>query len=242
MDLPTGLGARLRQRFQKASPVLVVVKNRLPPVAPVHDVVNGAGILDSQLARHVRGILAEPPGLSNANWPIAGTDPSTRAARRAPARSETGHPRDRLPIDIQFRRPKPAPGGAVEGVGHEEIVTTEARAHPRDDFEQPGNAGAGTVVALQESDGDRITHEIRNGIKPIAGSLDVLLQEKAISGQNRRLLEIATRECKRVGRFIQALLDYGRVTPLVLEPVDQRWGERVAYLEDPDGNLVMLTA
>ena len=30
--------------------------------------------------------------------------------------------------------------------------------------------------------------------------------------------------------------------PVVVEPVDQPWGERIAYLEDPDGNLVMLTA
>lgn len=29
--------------------------------------------------------------------------------------------------------------------------------------------------------------------------------------------------------------------PVVLEPNDQPWGERVAYVEDPDGNLVMLT-
>jgi lactoylglutathione lyase len=29
---------------------------------------------------------------------------------------------------------------------------------------------------------------------------------------------------------------------VVLEPVDQPWGERIAYLEDPDGNLVMLAA
>jgi lactoylglutathione lyase len=29
---------------------------------------------------------------------------------------------------------------------------------------------------------------------------------------------------------------------VVTEPVDQAWGERVAYVEDPDGNLVMLTA
>jgi lactoylglutathione lyase len=31
-------------------------------------------------------------------------------------------------------------------------------------------------------------------------------------------------------------------SPIVVEPVDQAWGERVAYVEDPDGNLVMLTA
>jgi lactoylglutathione lyase len=30
--------------------------------------------------------------------------------------------------------------------------------------------------------------------------------------------------------------------PIVLEPVDQPWGERIAYVSDPDGNLVMLCA
>jgi lactoylglutathione lyase len=29
---------------------------------------------------------------------------------------------------------------------------------------------------------------------------------------------------------------------VMLEPVDQPWGERAAYVEDPDGNLVMLVA
>jgi lactoylglutathione lyase len=29
--------------------------------------------------------------------------------------------------------------------------------------------------------------------------------------------------------------------PILLEPTDQQWGERVAYVSDPDGNLVMLT-
>jgi lactoylglutathione lyase len=27
---------------------------------------------------------------------------------------------------------------------------------------------------------------------------------------------------------------------IVLEPADQPWGKRIAYVEDPDGNLVML--
>lgn len=30
--------------------------------------------------------------------------------------------------------------------------------------------------------------------------------------------------------------------PPVMAPVDQPWGERAAYVEDPDGNLVMLVA
>jgi lactoylglutathione lyase len=29
--------------------------------------------------------------------------------------------------------------------------------------------------------------------------------------------------------------------PILVEPTDQAWGERVAYVADPDGNLVMLT-
>lgn len=30
-------------------------------------------------------------------------------------------------------------------------------------------------------------------------------------------------------------------TPVLLAPQDQPWGERVAYVADPDGNLLMLT-
>jgi lactoylglutathione lyase len=30
--------------------------------------------------------------------------------------------------------------------------------------------------------------------------------------------------------------------PVVMAPIDQPWGERAAYVEDPDGNLVMLVA
>ncbi len=42
-----------------------------------------------------------------------------------------------------------------------------------------------------------------------------------------------------VARTVEALRSIG--APIVLEPADQPWGERVAYVEDPDGNLVMLT-
>ena len=30
--------------------------------------------------------------------------------------------------------------------------------------------------------------------------------------------------------------------PVLMEPSDQPWGERVAYIADPDGNLLMLAA
>jgi uncharacterized glyoxalase superfamily protein PhnB len=30
--------------------------------------------------------------------------------------------------------------------------------------------------------------------------------------------------------------------PVVMDPADQPWGERCAFIEDPDGNLLLLTA
>jgi lactoylglutathione lyase len=45
---------------------------------------------------------------------------------------------------------------------------------------------------------------------------------------------------KDVDEAVEAARD-ARV-PVLLEPTDQPWGERVAYIADPDGNLVMLTA
>jgi lactoylglutathione lyase len=42
-----------------------------------------------------------------------------------------------------------------------------------------------------------------------------------------------------VDATVERLRDAG--VPIVLEPAYQPWGERIAYVEDPDGNLVMLT-
>ena len=49
--------------------------------------------------------------------------------------------------------------------------------------------------------------------------------------------------CVYVGDVDEAV-DAARAAraPVLLEPTDQSWGERVAYISDPDGNLVMLTA
>ena len=52
MNLPLGLGAGLRQSLQKTAAVGVVLKDRLPTVAPIHDVIDCAGIFDSELASH----------------------------------------------------------------------------------------------------------------------------------------------------------------------------------------------
>jgi lactoylglutathione lyase len=40
---------------------------------------------------------------------------------------------------------------------------------------------------------------------------------------------------------VDAALD-ALAAPVAMAPIDQPWGERAAYVEDPDGNLVMLVA
>jgi hypothetical protein len=47
MDLPIGFRARLRKRGDKQFPVPVIVEDRFPPVAAIHDVVNCARILNA---------------------------------------------------------------------------------------------------------------------------------------------------------------------------------------------------
>ena len=42
-----------------------------------------------------------------------------------------------------------------------------------------------------------------------------------------------------VDGVVTAMREQG--VPIVLEPTDQPWGERIAYVSDPEGNLVMLT-
>ena len=52
MHLPPGFAASLSKRAEKLLPILVILKNRLTPVSPVHDMVHRAAIFDSELSCH----------------------------------------------------------------------------------------------------------------------------------------------------------------------------------------------
>ncbi len=52
MNLPPGCFAGLRERLDEALRVLLVEKDGFPAVAAVHDVVDGAGVLDAEFASH----------------------------------------------------------------------------------------------------------------------------------------------------------------------------------------------
>ncbi len=67
VHLPAGLLACLGQRLDEIVPVHVIQEDPLPPVAPAHDMVCGAGILKAELARHV-GSLSRGHLIGNRKW------------------------------------------------------------------------------------------------------------------------------------------------------------------------------
>src|ERR1035438_7001665 len=92
MHLPAGLLTRLRERLQEPLPVLVILENGLPPVAPIHHVINRPRILDAQLPSHPPR-LALPLPFSQENYTISLTDPCYGGSGIARAVGQGG-PRD----------------------------------------------------------------------------------------------------------------------------------------------------
>ena len=76
MRLPTGFLARLGPSFEKVRAVHIMDKDVLPPVAPVHHVVNGARILPSHRARHGPEMTNSPAPSSRMNRLRAGHPPA----------------------------------------------------------------------------------------------------------------------------------------------------------------------
>jgi len=71
-----------------------------------------------------------------------------------------------------------------------------------------------------------------------------LLSSSPLHGQSQRPATGHRIElCLNVADTDEAVEALRRIgARVVVEPVDQPWGERAAYVEDPDGNLVMLVA
>ena len=65
-----------------------------------------------------------------------------------------------------------------------------------------------------------IAHELRNGLTPINGSVEVLNRELRLEGENAQLMGLILTECNRLNRFVTDLLAYSRERPLVRMPVD----------------------
>ena len=78
VNLPTRLGASLAQRLNEALAIRVIHEDQFAPVTAIHDVINRASILDSQLAGH-DGRWLWPLYLS-----ISKTDPFSGDSRLPP--------------------------------------------------------------------------------------------------------------------------------------------------------------
>ncbi len=64
MDLPTRLGAGLLERFQKTTTIRVAFEDGFAAITAIHDVVNRAGILQSESAGHADGLPNKADGVN----------------------------------------------------------------------------------------------------------------------------------------------------------------------------------
>jgi PAS domain S-box-containing protein len=64
-----------------------------------------------------------------------------------------------------------------------------------------------------------IAHELRNGLKPISGSVELLQRELKLEGESADLMDLISRESARLNKFVTDLLNYSRERELALEPV-----------------------
>lgn len=65
-----------------------------------------------------------------------------------------------------------------------------------------------------------IAHELRNGLSPISGSVEVLQRELRLDGEQRQLMALISTECTRLNRFVTDLLAYSKERQLVRMPID----------------------
>src|SRR5436853_7922020 len=78
MNLPIGLLAALPERLYPPVPIRVVFEYRLPPISPVHHMIDRTRILHPQFARHAAYPCRGSGGESSHNSTIAGTDTFSR--------------------------------------------------------------------------------------------------------------------------------------------------------------------
>ncbi|TDD37418.1 glyoxalase/bleomycin resistance/dioxygenase family protein [Actinomadura sp. KC06] len=94
------------------------------------------------------------------------------------------------------------------------------------------DGGTATFVALRLGDGS----SIGLGVVPDGGAGIHGLPQRPISG---RFFELCV-YCDDVDSSVGELAALGH--PVLMPPADTPWGERIAYVADPDGHPVMVTA
>src|SRR5439155_26864675 len=142
-------------------------------------------------------------------------------------------PQSRLEVALETGGGKELPlGVSTNPLVHQGQVTgvvavfqdlTEAREMERRARRNQTLAEVGALAA-------GIAHELRNGLKPISGSIEHLQRELRPEGENAVLMDLITVECNRLNRFITDLLNFSRERELALEPLDV--GEHLRELSE----------
>ncbi len=216
--------------------------------------VNGEGVIAylnpaaeqmlGMRALDLRGRTLED-GLPERLHPLRDLVRGTLAARAPRARAEitlktpSGRP---LPVGISTNPlTHDTESGGVVAVFTDltEVREMERRARRNETLAEVGALAAG------------VAHELRNGLKPISGSVECLQRELKLDGENGVLMELIARESARLNRFVSDLLNYSREREMAVTPIgladelrdvativarDPRCGEcRVRLDEVPDG-------
>lgn len=173
---------------------------------PAAEQVLGLRTLDVR-TRHVR--LALPERLAPLRDVVADTlEKQTRRTRaELMVRTASGQP---LPVGISTNLLMHE--GAVTGVVAVFSDLTDVREMERRVRRSETLAEVGALAAT-------IAHELRNGLKPISGSVEYLERELKPEGESAVLMTLIARECGRLNKFVTDLLTYSRERELALEPV-----------------------
>jgi two-component system sensor histidine kinase PilS (NtrC family) len=133
---------------------------------------------------------------------------------------ETRAPRSRAEIHVHNPQGRALPlGVSANPLTHEDDVTgvvavfsdlTEVREMERRVRRSKTLAEVGALAA-------GIAHELRNGLNPISGSVECLQRELRLEGENAILMDLISKECGRLNRFVTDLLAYSRERDLALE-------------------------
>ncbi|MDM7916872.1 MAG: ATP-binding protein, partial [Candidatus Eisenbacteria bacterium] len=158
------------------------------------------------------------------------------AARLASVREETGevHLAD-VPVEVTTN-----PVRDREGEAHGLVVLladlTERRAREEDGRRRERLAVIGELSA-------GLAHEIRNSLKPITGSVELLRRELPAGEPGRdTLMEIILREAEALENFLTEFLTFARDRKLQLEPVpvETLLGEELESLNATPGSAFRL--
>jgi two-component system sensor histidine kinase PilS (NtrC family) len=197
--------------------------------------VDRAGVIGylNPAAEQVLGVSARDV----AGQPVAEALPERLAALRALVLDSRDRRRGRARAELRIQdgHGRELPLGASTNVlMHEDELTgvvavfqdlTEVREMERRVRRSETLAEVGALAA-------GIAHELRNGLKPISGSVELLQRDLKPEGETADLMDLIARESVRLNKFVTDLLNYSRERDLATEQVSLG-----AHLRDLVGTL-----